>query len=92
MFSLIASLGNRPDNLNMKFKLLLCGAALLAAGCDTTPNPYGSSGEYSFTYDLVPQPVPNVTPGELVKIEQAQITSTPVSVFREAASEHNDPR
>jgi hypothetical protein len=92
MFWLIATQENCPDKCCMKLKLLLCGAALLAAGCDTTPNPYGSSGEYSFTYDLVPQPVPNITTSELPKIEQAQITSTPISVYRETASEHNDPR
>jgi hypothetical protein len=76
----------------MKLKLLLCGAVLLAAGCDTPPNPFGASGEFSFTYDLVPQPVPDVTVPELAKIQQAQVVSPPVSAYRTISTEHNDPR
>jgi hypothetical protein len=55
----------------MKLKLLLCGAALLlAAGCASQQGPYASLGEYSFTYDVVQQPVPDISPAELQKIQQ----------------------
>ena len=56
----------------MKLSLLLCGAALLVAGCESSRNPYASSEEYMFNYDMVPQPIPGITPGELDKILQAQ--------------------
>jgi hypothetical protein len=52
----------------MKFKLLLCGAALLVAGCSSTENPYASSGDYSYNYDLVPQPLMDPTPVDLDKL------------------------
>jgi hypothetical protein len=54
----------------MKLRLLLCGAALLVAGCDSPQNPFVSSGEFSYTYDLVPQPVPDLTAADLDKIYQ----------------------
>lgn len=49
----------------MKLKLLLCGAALVVAGCASEQNPFAGSGEFSYTYDLVPQPVPDLTPVDL---------------------------
>jgi hypothetical protein len=61
----------------MKCRLLLCGAALLVAGCASQQNPFVSSAENSFTYDLVPQPVPDITPTEMDKL--APSTSPSVS-------------
>jgi hypothetical protein len=52
----------------MKFKLLLCGVALFVAGCDTPQNPFVRTSDYSFEYDEVPQPVPDLTPGDLDKL------------------------
>jgi hypothetical protein len=52
----------------MKFKLLLCGAVLLVAGCDTAQNPYASSANYSYSYDMIPEPVPDLTPTDLDKL------------------------
>jgi hypothetical protein len=52
----------------MKFKLLLCGAALLVAGCSSPPNPFASSAEYPYAYDSVPQPVADHTPVDLDKL------------------------
>jgi hypothetical protein len=63
----------------MKFKLLLCGAALLVAGCESPSNPYGASGEYSFTYDYVPEPVPGMTATELEALLQAQANAAEIS-------------
>jgi hypothetical protein len=77
----------------MKFKLLLlCGATLLAAGCNSTRNPYDYYGEFGFNYDLVPQPLPGLSPSELTKIEQAPIISPPPAAFRAISAEHNDIR
>ncbi len=42
----------------MKWKLLLCGAAFLAAGCASYQSPSAGLGNYSFANDLVPQPLP----------------------------------
>jgi hypothetical protein len=63
----------RRNKLNMKMSMLLCGVALLAAGCSSPQNPFASSGEFSYTYDLVPQPVPDIPPSELSKIEQVPV-------------------
>ncbi len=52
----------------MKYKLLLCGAVLLVAGCDTPQNPYASSSNYSYAYDNLPEPVPDLTPTDLDKL------------------------
>jgi hypothetical protein len=60
----------------MKIKLLLCGAALLVAGCSSPQNPYAVTGEYSYSYDLVPQPVPDLTAPEMDKIEQLPVVSS----------------
>jgi hypothetical protein len=76
----------------MKLMMLLCGGALLVAGCNTPRNPYGYYGEYSFNYDLTPQPLPGITPTELDQIQQAQITGAPPSLFRQWSAEHNDSR
>jgi uncharacterized lipoprotein len=63
----------------MKLKLLLCGAALLLAGCSSPPNPFASSGEFPYTYDLVPQPVPDLMPVDLDKLYQLPPTGAAVS-------------
>jgi hypothetical protein len=62
----------------MKFKLLLCGATLLVAGCASQQSPFASSGGYSYTYDLVPEPLPDLTLPELDKIDQVPATSATV--------------
>ncbi len=65
----IALCQNRRDTLIMKYKLLLCGVALFVAGCDTPPqNPFATSSDYSFSYDVLPQPVPDITPVDLDKL------------------------
>jgi hypothetical protein len=74
MFCPIAGGKWRRDRLGMKLKLLLCGAALMVAGCASPQNPFASSGEYSYTYDYVPQPVPEIPTDELAKIYQEQAT------------------
>jgi len=68
MDSPIAPFKSGHDRLIMKLKLLLCGAALLVAGCSSPENPFASSGEYSYTYDSVPQPLMDPTPGDMDKI------------------------
>jgi|HubBroStandDraft_1064217.scaffolds.fasta_scaffold1360770_1 hypothetical protein len=68
----------RHNKLGMKLKLLLCGVALLAAGCDSPQNPFDTSGEISYTYDLVPQPIPNISQAELEKIQQSQATAAAI--------------
>jgi hypothetical protein len=53
----------------MKLRLLLCGAALfLVAGCASEQNPFASAADQSYNYDLVPQPLPDITPAELEMI------------------------
>jgi hypothetical protein len=64
----------------MKLKLLLCGAALLlAAGCVSQQNQFASGGDFSYQYDLVPSPLPDLTPAEVEKIEKAPGLVTTVS-------------
>ena len=63
----------------MKFKLLLCGAVLLVAGCSSTENPFASAGEFSYNYDSVPQPVTDHTPGDLDKLYLLPRTGSAVS-------------
>jgi hypothetical protein len=76
----------------MKFMLLLCGVALLVTGCNTPSNPYGVNGEFGYTYDLVPPPVPWPSSDQLDKIEKAQFVSPPVAAFRAISEAHNDIR
>jgi len=63
----------------MKLRLLLCGAAVLVAGCAAPQNPFASSGEYSYTYDLVPQPVPELSPAVLAKINELPVAGATVA-------------
>jgi len=73
----------------MTWKLLLCGAALVAAGCASNPSPFSTSGDYSFTTDLVPPPVPDITPAEMNRIEHAVVLAPalgpPASPIQRAA-------
>jgi hypothetical protein len=55
----------RRKKLIMKWKLLLCGAIFVVAGCSSPENPFVSSGEAPYTYDYVPQPVPDISPIDL---------------------------
>jgi hypothetical protein len=60
----------------MKVRLLLCGAALmLAAGCASQQNPFAGSAEQVYSYDLVPQPLPDLTPTEVDRIYQYSTAS-----------------
>jgi hypothetical protein len=55
----------------MKLRLLLCGAALtLVAGCASQQNPFASSAEQVYNYDMIPSPVPDLTPYELDRLYQ----------------------
>jgi hypothetical protein len=85
MFCPIALEKERLNKLGMKLKLLLCGVALLAAGCDSqsssfagAQNPFATSGEFSYTFDLVPQPIPDISQAELEKIEPSLVTAVAV--------------
>jgi hypothetical protein len=49
----------------------------MVAGCASQQNPFNSSAEQSFIYDLVPQPVPGLSPAEMESIYQV---NAPVSV------------
>jgi hypothetical protein len=40
----------------MKWKLFVCGAVLITAGCASNPGPDSNVGEFGFTYDY-PAPV-----------------------------------
>jgi hypothetical protein len=63
--------------MKMKLKLLLCGTALvLLAGCASPQNQFAVQGEFSYTSDLVPQPLPDLTPNEVDKINQVQPEKT----------------
>ena len=56
----------------MKLRLLLCGAALMVvAGCSSQQNPFASSADQVYNYDMVPSPLPDLTPTELDRIYQA---------------------
>jgi hypothetical protein len=57
----------------MKWKLLICGAAVAVTGCAFQQNQYASYGEFGYTYDLVPPPVMGLTPAEAVRIMQAPV-------------------
>jgi hypothetical protein len=53
----------------MKLRLLLCGAALLVvAGCASPQNPFVGSANLMYNYDMVPSPLPDLTPAELERI------------------------
>jgi hypothetical protein len=69
------------DKLRMKLKLLLCGAALLVAGCASEESPFTSAGEYAFTFDMVPSPVPGLSPTEMAKIAEVPTTTTTAAPF-----------
>ena len=73
----------------MKLSMLLCGAALLAAGCSSPENPYATTGEYSYTYDYVPAPVAGIPPPELDKIYQAQVTGSTLVSSGSGGSEYS---
>jgi hypothetical protein len=50
----------------MKWKLLLCVAALVLAGCSSeNNNAYSVYGEFGFSYDLVPPPVQGLSAADL---------------------------
>jgi hypothetical protein len=55
----------------MKLSLLFCGAALLLAGCASEQNPFATAADQSYSYDMVPQPLPDLTPTEVERIYQA---------------------
>jgi hypothetical protein len=74
----------------MKTSILLCGVALLAAGCSSPQNPFASTGEFSYTYDYVPQPVPDLPPAELDRIHQVQLIEPPVWVSGNVGSQYSD--
>jgi hypothetical protein len=66
----------------MKLRLLLCGAALvMVAGCASQQNPFAGSAEQVYNYDLVPSPLPDLTPTEVDRIYQASTLpySTPLN-------------
>jgi hypothetical protein len=60
----------------MKLRLLLCGATLVVAGCSSPESPFVSSGEVPYTYDYVPQPVPDLSPDFLDKLYQIPPTGS----------------
>lgn len=74
MFSPIELQYGWRDSLCMKLSLLLCGAALLLAGCASEKNPFAAETDQNYHYDLVPEPLPDLTPEELVRIYE---TPTP---------------
>jgi hypothetical protein len=60
----------------MKLKLLFCGAALiLAAGCASQQSAYPTSGSAMCEVDLVPPPLPDLTPADLQKLEEGGASS-----------------
>jgi hypothetical protein len=63
----------------MKWKLLLCVAAVAVAGCASyqqqVQSPYR---EFGFTIDSVPAPVAGVTPDEAASIYGSLRTATPI--------------
>ena len=70
----------------MKLRMLICGGALLIlAGC-ASQNPYTTDREFSYTYDLVPKPVPGLTPAEMDKINELS-APTPDLYSSEAPSQ-----
>lgn len=48
--------------------LVLAGAALFSAGCSSNSNSYATYGEFGYTFDLVPQPVPGITVDEVHRL------------------------
>lgn len=53
----------------MKLRLLLCGVALMmVAGCASLQNPFAGSADQAYNYDMVPSPLPDLTPSELDRI------------------------
>jgi hypothetical protein len=62
----------------MKLKLLLLSAVAVVAvsGCASHGNPFAGSGEYPFTYDMVPEPVPNMSTEEMRRISEVQTAPT----------------
>jgi hypothetical protein len=67
----------------MKFKtlkLLLCAAALGVAGCSSPQNPYAGSGGFAYMYDMIPPPLPDLTPAELDRLYQVSPSSPGVFV------------
>jgi hypothetical protein len=82
----------------MKWKLLLCAAGLAVAGCASDNNnnntdAYATYGEFGFSYDLVPSPVPGLTAADVQQMygtttitpavygQNLPIYVTPVPVF-----------
>jgi hypothetical protein len=60
----------------MKLSLLLCGAVLMAAGCASPPNPFTSSAEQYYNYDLEPQPFPDLTPAAIEQLYGGSIVTS----------------
>ena len=60
----------------MKLRVLLCGAALMmVAGCASQQNPFAGSADQVYNYDLVPSPLPDLTPTEVDKINKVNIVT-----------------
>lgn len=66
----------------MKWKLLLCvAAAAVVSGCEQQPSAYATYGEFGFTYDLTPEPVPGLTISEAQRIAEIPGNMTVTQIF-----------
>lgn len=57
---------------SMKRILLLCGAVLMVAGCAEPHNPFGIATGVPYTFDLIPSPLPDLTPSEILEVVGAE--------------------
>jgi len=77
----------------MKLRLLLCGVALmLAAGCASPQNPFAGSADQVYNYDMVPPPLPDLTPNELDQIYQGSTVSSSSALYQNALSQARSER
>jgi hypothetical protein len=49
----------------------------MVAGCASQRNPYSGFADLSFSYDVVPSPLPDLTLSEVKQVERAQVLPSP---------------
>lgn len=65
----------------MKTRLLLCGAALLLAGCASEPNRFAPIAQQTYVFDWVEEPFPDLSPPQINSLYYGTTTPTASAVL-----------